>query len=167
MAFDYVFYKNKMSKVENFCEDKELELKILKEGIKIQYAEDAIVYDEKVQNVSIYKNQRMRWLAGQFDCLNKYFFSALYELLFKANVDFFNKVIQTTFLPRIISLGILCIEIIGSILTNNLFHFNLAAMSILFFLIPFLLSVPAYLSTKISLRDLSKLASLSIALILT
>ena len=45
--------------------DKELELMMLKDGIKIQYLDDCFVYDEKVQKMDHLNNQRRRWLSAQ------------------------------------------------------------------------------------------------------
>jgi len=66
MAFKYDFFKALMSTVTAIGGfDKEIELKLLKEGNTIEYLDDAFVYDEKVQKAEVFSNQRRRWLSAQ------------------------------------------------------------------------------------------------------
>ncbi|WP_421919807.1 glycosyltransferase [Marinifilum sp.] len=110
MAFDYSFFKETMSKVNAIGGfDKELELKLLKNKKKIEYLDDAIVLDEKVQKSEVFARQRKRWLSAQFIYFARYFFPGLYHLLFKGNVDFFDKVYQMISPPRILLLGLVVI----------------------------------------------------------
>ncbi|MCT4603064.1 MAG: glycosyltransferase family 2 protein [Marinifilum sp.] len=107
MAFDYAFFKNTMSKVNAIGGfDKELELKLLKNRKKIEYLNDAIVLDEKVQKSEVFAKQRKRWLSAQFVYFARYFFPGLYHLFFKGNIDFFDKVYQMISPPRILLLGL-------------------------------------------------------------
>ena len=54
MAFDYQFFKNMMLNIKAIGGfDKEIELKMLKDGHTIGYLDDALVYDEKVQKAEI------------------------------------------------------------------------------------------------------------------
>ena len=107
MAFDYCFFKETMSEVKAVGGfDKELELKLLKSGEKIEYVHDAIVLDEKVQKSEVFANQRKRWLSAQFVYFARYFFPGLYHLFFKGNFDFFDKVYQMVSPPRILLLGL-------------------------------------------------------------
>lgn len=51
MAFRYNYFKTLMSTVTAVGGfDKDIELKMLKEGRKIVYLDDALVYDEKFKN---------------------------------------------------------------------------------------------------------------------
>lgn len=110
MAFDYAFFKNTMAKVNAIGGfDKELELKLLKDGVKIEYINDALVYDEKVQKSEVFSNQRKRWLSAQFIYFRRYLLSGLKELFLKGNIDFFDKVYQMVSPPRILLLGIVTI----------------------------------------------------------
>jgi cellulose synthase/poly-beta-1,6-N-acetylglucosamine synthase-like glycosyltransferase len=107
MAFDYNLFKSMMSTVNAIGGfDKELEFKFAKKRIAIEYLQDAIVLDEKVQKSSDFSNQRKRWLSTQFVYLKKYFKTGWKELLFKGNINFFNKVWQLIIPPRILLLGI-------------------------------------------------------------
>ena len=107
MAFDYSLFKKRMSEINAVGGfDKELELTFLRDKKKIEYVEDALVYDEKVQKVEVFENQRKRWLSAQFVYFGRFFFSGLHHLLFKGNIDFFDKVIQMISPPRILLIGI-------------------------------------------------------------
>ena len=110
MAFNYAFFKETMAKINAIGGfDKELELKLLKNKVKIEYLNDALVYDEKVQKSEVFSNQRKRWLSAQFIYFRRYFLSGLKELFLKGNLDFFDKVYQMVSPPRILLLGIVTI----------------------------------------------------------
>jgi cellulose synthase/poly-beta-1,6-N-acetylglucosamine synthase-like glycosyltransferase len=98
-----------MATVDSVGEDKEVELKIIKKGITIEYVNDALIYDEKTQKSDVFVNQRRRWIAAQLDYFRDYFFDGLKGLLFKGNIDYFDKVIQMVQPPRILLTGILFI----------------------------------------------------------
>lgn len=110
MAFEYAFFKTMMQEVNAVGGfDKELELKLLKAKYQIEYVNDALVYDEKVQQVAVFENQRKRWLSAQFVYFSRYFFSGLKQLFLKGNIDFFDKVYQMVAPPRILLLGLVSI----------------------------------------------------------
>lgn len=107
MAFDYAFFKETMANVKAVGGfDKELELKLLKGKNKIEYVNDALVLDEKVQKSEVFAKQRKRWLSAQFVYFARYFFPGLYHLVFKGNIDFFDKVYQMVSPPRVLLIGI-------------------------------------------------------------
>jgi cellulose synthase/poly-beta-1,6-N-acetylglucosamine synthase-like glycosyltransferase len=85
--------------------DKELELRLLERKVKIKYAEDILVYDEKVDNHQVFINQRRRWVYAQIHFLKANFFNAIYQLAVKGNFDYANKVFQFILLPRVMSIG--------------------------------------------------------------
>ena len=110
MAFDYSFFKQTMANVNAVGGfDKELELKLLKDKKKIEYIHDALVLDEKVQKPEVFANQRKRWLSVQFIYFRRYFFPGLYHLIFKGNLDFFDKVYQMVSPPRVLLIGFVTI----------------------------------------------------------
>ncbi|MDN3642969.1 glycosyltransferase family 2 protein [Lutimonas halocynthiae] len=107
MAFEYHFFKNTMAKVNAVGGfDKELELRLLKSGETIEYLNDAMVLDEKIQKSQDFQNQRRRWISTQFVYFKKYFLSGVKELVLRGNIDFFDKVYQMVSPPRILLLGI-------------------------------------------------------------
>lgn len=119
MAFRYNYFKTLMSTVTAVGGfDKEIELKMLKEGHKIVYLDDALVYDEKIQKSEVFGNQRRRWLSAQLHYFKKDIVSAFKHLLLKGNVDYFDKAIQFIQPPRILLLGAVMLCSFGFILTN-------------------------------------------------
>lgn len=122
MAFDYRFFKNMMSTataVGGF--DKEIELKMLKQGIKIGYLNNALVYDEKIQQSEVFSNQRRRWLSAQLHYFRHGFADAFKGLITKGNVDYFDKAIQFVQPPRILLLGAAVMLTVIFVAVNYLF----------------------------------------------
>jgi cellulose synthase/poly-beta-1,6-N-acetylglucosamine synthase-like glycosyltransferase len=103
MAFPYDYFKSLMAgvgAVGGF--DKEIELKMLKAGYKIEYLDDALVYDEKIQDRKGFQNQRRRWLSAQFLYFRQGIFGALKDLVVKGNLDYFDKTMQFIQPPRVL-----------------------------------------------------------------
>ena len=120
MAFDYRFFKALMSTVKAVGGfDKEIELKMLKQGVKIEYLDKALVYDEKVQKEEVFVKQRRRWLSAQFHYA-KYFGDALKSFFIRGNIDYLDKAKQMLLPPRILLIGLLPICLLLSIFLNPL-----------------------------------------------
>jgi len=108
MAFDYNLFRDYITNMDFILgEEKELEMRMIKDQIRIAYVNDAIVYDEKVQKSKVFMVQRARWLATQFIFAKLYFFPGIKEFFTKGNIDFLDKVIQQLLPPRIFLLGFL------------------------------------------------------------
>lgn len=105
MGLDYKLFKETMATVDSVGEDKEVELKIIRQGYTIDYVDDAIIYDEKTQRSDAFVNQRRRWIAAQLDYFRSHFFDGIKELFTKGNFDYFDKVIQMVQPPRILLTG--------------------------------------------------------------
>lgn len=119
MAFKYDYFKSLMSTVTAVGGfDKEIELKMLKEGHKIVYLDDAIVYDEKIQKAEVFGNQRRRWLSAQLHYFRKDILTAFKHLLFKGNLDYFDKAIQFIQPPRVLLLGAVMLCSVVFVSTN-------------------------------------------------
>jgi cellulose synthase/poly-beta-1,6-N-acetylglucosamine synthase-like glycosyltransferase len=148
MAFKYDYFKQLMSTVTAVGGfDKEIELKMLKEGHKIVYLDDALVYDEKVQKADVFGNQRRRWLSAQLHYFRKDFFNALKHLFLKGNIDYFDKAMQFIQPPRILLLG--AVMLLGALfitvnfLLNNSFTFSASWIIIaVACVLSFLFSIP-------------------------
>ncbi len=176
MAFDYQFFKTTMADVNatgGF--DKELELKLLKGKHKIEYLPNAMVLDEKIQKSEVFEKQRKRWLSAQLIYFRRYFFSGLYHLVFKGNLDFFDKVYQMISPPRILLIGLVTIftAIYGTIeLLSpdfNLLVFNinywLPILSITIF--AFLFSIPKQFYSKKTVKALATLPKAFLLMLLS
>jgi cellulose synthase/poly-beta-1,6-N-acetylglucosamine synthase-like glycosyltransferase len=120
MGIDYSLFKKTMATVDSVGEDKEVELKMIKKGIKIEYVDDAIIYDEKTKKSDVFVNQRRRWIAAQLDYFRSHFFDGLRELILRGNIDYFDKVMQMIQPPRILLTGILFIIAVISLTFHSL-----------------------------------------------
>jgi cellulose synthase/poly-beta-1,6-N-acetylglucosamine synthase-like glycosyltransferase len=110
MAFDFQTFKDVMSGIDAIGGfDKELELKLTQRGVRIAYAPDATVLDEKVDNPTTFARQRGRWLAAQYRYGRRFAGAATMALLTKGQLDFFNKTLQMALPPRVMLPGILAI----------------------------------------------------------
>jgi cellulose synthase/poly-beta-1,6-N-acetylglucosamine synthase-like glycosyltransferase len=107
MAFGYDYLHQLLQDIgDTPGEDKEVDFRVLRAGVKIAYLPEALVYDEKIPNASVFANQRTRWLATQLEFLVKYFGEGLRQLG-RGNFEFFDKILQSLLLPRVLLLGVL------------------------------------------------------------
>lgn len=163
MAFRYDFFKELMSSVKAIGGfDKEIELKMLKDGHKIAYLHDALVYDEKVQKAEVFSNQRRRWLSAQLHYFRKDFLSSLRDLVLTGNVDYFDKAIQFIQPPRILLLGAVLVFgtlfLITNVMLDNNILYTLAWVKLISAcILAFLFSIPRSFYT---LKTAKALASL-------
>ncbi|MGM0565401.1 MAG: glycosyltransferase [Bacteroidota bacterium] len=118
MAFKYSLYKNYMATIDSYGEDKELEFKLLADNIKIEYRDDAWVYDEKVSEGKVFVKQRTRWLFNQFYYAFRYLGEGIKQLLVKGNFDYFDKLFQQFLPPRIMLIVMTTVLTIGSFFYN-------------------------------------------------
>lgn len=86
--------------------DKELEMTLIDDNHRIEYLDDAIVLDEKVQKPEVFANQRTRWVAAQIVYLKKYWLKGLLNLLV-GRIDYANKVMHYALVPKVILLGVI------------------------------------------------------------
>jgi len=123
MAFEYEFFKNMMAGVKAIGGfDKDIELRITRSRIKIEYLDKAFILDEKVSEAKTFSNQRRRWLAAQVVYFSQSFLPSLKALIFKGNIDYFLKSFQQILPPRILLIGLSWILGFSSvILVDDLF----------------------------------------------
>ncbi len=125
MIFEYAMYKEIMSSMDSIGGfDRELELMLLKRNIKVHFAKDVIVYDEKVPNQEVFERQRKRWISSQLFYLRKYFAEGWRKLL-EGNVAFFNSsVLRNIQLPRLLNLGLLTFISFLTLIFSSYLTFN-------------------------------------------
>ncbi|NRF38210.1 glycosyltransferase family 2 protein [Pedobacter foliorum] len=108
MAFEFDYLHSLLKDIgETVGEDKEMDFKIAKDKNKIVYLNNTYVYDEKIENAKVFTQQRTRWIAAQIEFFKKYFFEGFRELFVNRNFEFFNKVLQSMLVPRMLLLGLL------------------------------------------------------------
>ncbi|PQB05084.1 glycosyltransferase [Aureitalea marina] len=106
MAFEYSLFKTLMKSVQAVGGfDKELEFRLFQQGVSIEYLKDALVFDEKIQQVSDFKNQRRRWLSTNGIYLKKFYRTAWKQLIGQGNLDMADKLFQMVLPPRVLLLG--------------------------------------------------------------
>jgi len=110
MAFDIRVFRQYIPKLEAIGGfDKELELLLLSDRRKITYLNQAYVLDEKVQNAKVFYKQRRRWISSQWYYFGQDFLKAIKQLFAEYNIQYFNKALQFSLPPRIVTLGMLII----------------------------------------------------------
>lgn len=151
VVFEYPLFKekiNSMNSVGGF--DRELELLLLADGVKVHYHKNAIVYDEKVSQTKTFQNQRKRWISSQYFYLRKYFASGMLALV-KGNFTFFNSaVLRNIQLPRLINIGLLTALTFFLFFIKEYLFFGYFIWLVLFFVnsLSILISIPGEFYTK-------------------
>lgn len=125
MMFDYHVFKETMAEMDSIGGfDRELELKLLHRDIKVYFAKNVIVYDEKVASQQVFERQRKRWISSHFHYLSKYFLEG-WQQLFRGNMAFFNSaVLRNIQLPRLLNLGLLSVTIVLSFVFSTFLYFS-------------------------------------------
>ncbi|SOD19621.1 glycosyltransferase [Pedobacter xixiisoli] len=114
MAFEFTYFRDLLNNIgETVGEDKQLDFMIAKDKVSIAYLNDVYVYDEKIENAKVFTKQRTRWIASQVEFLKKYAFEGFVQL-FKGNIEFFNKTLQTFLVPRMLLLALLFVLAVQS-----------------------------------------------------
>ena len=106
IAFHYPLIRQALKETEatgGF--DKVLQQIIVDKGYTILYLEEALIFDEKVENAAAFENQRKRWLSSQFVYLRQYF-SKGFKSLLHGRIDYFYMAVgQNMLLPRMLLLA--------------------------------------------------------------
>lgn len=120
IAFDYPLIKQALKETEAIGGfDKVLQQLLVDKGYHIHYLEEALVFDEKVENAAAFQNQRKRWLSSQFIYLKQYFSKGMRALL-KGRIDYFYMAVgQNMLLPRMLLLASLGLMTLISILLGK------------------------------------------------
>ena len=156
MAFDFDLFKHYMGQINTTSGfDKELEMRLIRDRFRIDYLDDALCYDEKVQNLAVFEKQRARWIAAQLKYLRRNMPSGLRELL-RGNFDYFDKVFGTTFLPRVILLGFLAIGVLLAVVLSSAELGLLTVSQLIMLLFSFYLAIPGDLMKRITWREIGQ-----------
>lgn len=157
MAFEYRLLKQILPRVQVVSGfDKEMEMVLLRQRVRVDYVERALIYDEKVQNEAVFEKQRTRWLAAQFRVMHQNLLPGFAALL-RGNVDYFDKVLQALLLPRLLLLGTLTGLSALLVLVGAFTPGLLAAGQLALLLLTFYLSVPERLRVLLGWKEVRKL----------
>ncbi len=157
MVFDLTLFKEIMGQIEAVGGfDRELELRLIDRGIRIEYVHDAYVLDEKVQKQEVFHNQRRRWLAAQYHYFGRYAFSGL-KALFRGRFDYANKVLQGIQVPRILLPGLIFILGIFSAIFSLSPSWIYWGVSFVGVLVALLISIPRRLYSWQMVKALAEL----------
>jgi cellulose synthase/poly-beta-1,6-N-acetylglucosamine synthase-like glycosyltransferase len=164
MAFEYHSAKEVLSEIDAVGGfDKPLQLKMVERGAKIIYLEDALVFDEKVDSLNTFKQQRKRWLASQFIYLREYFIPGLKQLL-KGNFSYFNlAVLNSLIIPRGFLIMVLPLLTVGAFFLNQSLGLAYAFVCLLF-LLCIVIALPTGFFNKEFLNALLKLPRTTLAM---
>jgi cellulose synthase/poly-beta-1,6-N-acetylglucosamine synthase-like glycosyltransferase len=156
MFFEYRTFRQILSKMDSIGGfDRELEYKLIERNRPVYYAQDVVVYDEKVDNPEVFERQRRRWISSQFYYLNK-FFKKGFQNLFKGNFNYFNAtVLRNIQLPRLLNLGLLTSVVFISILLHKFVTVQpqIWVMLLALSLITMLIAIPGKLYNKQLLKS--------------
>lgn len=165
MGFTFSVMKQAMSQIKTVSGyDKELEMLLLSDGLKIGYLHKAFIFDEKVQNLSVFEKQRTRWVAAQVYFIRTYFKTGIQQL-FRGNVQAFNALFKSLLLPRTLLLVALSLLVLTQLVLANgpFLLFAIGMFGLLIFSL--VVSIPLYLWRKLSLRDLRVLPLLILSMV--
>lgn len=113
MAFEFSLLRDSLQHIQAIGGfDKVLQLDIVKQGIRIRYLENALVFDEKVNSSQAFRQQRKRWMASQLVYLKKFMPQGIAALC-KGNISYFNlAVMNNLVLPRVFLLALLPLMVV-------------------------------------------------------
>lgn len=93
MVFNYNWLKQNIPALKNPSMTKQLETALLKQGIFIEYLENVVIHEEKINRVSKYSKQRKEWSEATRYSL-KDAIKDFPKSLFSGNFDYCNKIFQ-------------------------------------------------------------------------
>ena len=160
MIFDYDLFAEVMQDVHAIGGfDKELELRLTQAGESIAYAEEAIVYDEKVPDPEVFARQRGRWLAAQYTYAKRFIGPAVTAFLRRGHTDFLNKALQMALPPRLL-LPVACLGLATVCLSLSLSYSAVFAGLFLLNVASFGVAIPPSMWESASWMLVSKLPEL-------
>lgn len=160
MCFDYSWFSSHVTKLTTAGEDRELEVFLLREGIYIKYADDILVFDEKVSSADNFQRQRQRWMSAQVNCFLS-MLRHLPEAVIRLNINYIDKTIQQMLIPR--SMLLLFLLFMSLVMSASAPWWSIKWWSLLVLTgLSLFLAIPARLRTKSVFSKVGTLLRLSI-----
>jgi cellulose synthase/poly-beta-1,6-N-acetylglucosamine synthase-like glycosyltransferase len=155
--------------LENPAEDREIDMQLMQRDIRMEFLDDALVYDEKVTNAGVFELQRVRWLEAQVNHVRRFFDPDMKQA--QRTVLFYNKFFQNLLLPRVLTLVVFCF-LVASIIVQGVFQIPLLepaphlwiAMMALYYL-TLLISIPSSFYSMQTIIALSRVPLLMLSMI--
>lgn len=155
--------------LDNPGEDREIDMQLLKRGIRMHYIPDAWVLDEKVASHDVFQKQRVRWLEAQWYHLRRFLEPDMKGI--KINRQYVNKLVQNLLLPRslymVVFSGIIVLLILRYA-TGKHFMFPIAGWwlsLLLFFVLTLCMAMPSRFFSSATIRALLALPLLIISML--
>lgn len=149
MAFEYGLFRACIFEAKtNGGYDKELDMRLSRQKIRIAYLENAYLYDEKIQSPHAFQNQRTRWIESQIKNLQLHFAEGIRQF-FRGNFDYAEKVLQTTLLPRVLHLGLVNGVLLLALILGSGWLAGVMVVQSLLLTLALFLALPAYLRRRI------------------
>jgi cellulose synthase/poly-beta-1,6-N-acetylglucosamine synthase-like glycosyltransferase len=143
MAFDFNWFKANIMTTNTSWDDKELESRLLRQHIFVDYFDDIMVFSEKTRNAEDFNRQRGRWLLSHLSTIVRNI-RYLPGAIIRRHYDLADKIIQWMLLPRMLMMAI--ILLMGIVLPFIYFTLAIkwwALFAIVLFI--FALATPNYL----------------------
>jgi cellulose synthase/poly-beta-1,6-N-acetylglucosamine synthase-like glycosyltransferase len=155
--------------LENPGEDREIDMQLMQRNIRMEFLDDALVYDEKVSSALVFEKQRVRWLEAQVNHVRRFFDADMKKA--QRTFLFYNKFFQNLLLPRVLTLVVFLILIL-TLLVQLFFHLPLLqpapgiwiGMMVLYFLTLFI-SIPKSFYSMATIRALSRVPLLMFSML--
>jgi len=155
--------------LENPGEDREIDMQLMRRNIKMEFLDDALVYDEKVASAIVFEKQRVRWLEAQVNHVRRFFDDDM--KMAQKTFLFYNKFFQNLLLPRVLTLVVFFI-LLATLVVQYLFHLPLLepvpaiwiAMMALYFM-TLLISIPREFYSMQTVIALSRVPLLMFSMI--
>jgi cellulose synthase/poly-beta-1,6-N-acetylglucosamine synthase-like glycosyltransferase len=172
MAFDRALVTEIFSSEEILQspgEDREIDLQLMRRKIKMEFIDDALVYDEKVANAGVFQQQRVRWLEAQVNHIRRFFHGDMRRA--PKTFLYYNKFFQNLLLPRILTIVAFCffafMLLVQALLGVHLLFLGWPAWVslIVVYLLNLFISIPSEYYNLRTLRALSRIPVLMLAMI--
>ncbi|HYJ39098.1 MAG TPA: glycosyltransferase family 2 protein [Chitinophagaceae bacterium] len=79
-------------------EDREVDIQLMRNRTTVEFADEAVVLDEKVSSAAVFENQRVRWIEAQLNHFRRFLQADVSKG--EKNINYWNKFFQTLLLPR-------------------------------------------------------------------
>jgi cellulose synthase/poly-beta-1,6-N-acetylglucosamine synthase-like glycosyltransferase len=106
MAFDFNWFKANIMTTKTSWDDKELESRLIRQHIFVDYFDDIMVFSQKTRNAEDFNRQRGRWLLSHLSTILRNI-RFLPGAIIQRQYDLVDKILQWMLLPRILMMGII------------------------------------------------------------